>query len=136
MLFKLFLAFTIIPFLELYLLIKIGVHLGAFTTILVVIVTALWGAYLARLEGARTMAKVRKTLNEGGLPAEEMMDAMLIFMAGVVLLTPGFITDMAGILILIPKTRFYFKRWLRYKFDQWSSGKNVVTHKETRLKQD
>ena len=118
---KLFLAFTLIPFFEIYLLIKIGYYLGAFNTVLVVIVTGLLGAYLAKLQGIRTMTRVRESLNRGELPAEQMLDAVLIFVAGIVLLTPGFITDLAGIAILIPNTRFWFKRWLRKKFDQWIS---------------
>lgn len=121
MLLKLFLAFTLIPFSELYLLIKIGSYLGAFNTILVVIVTGLLGAYLAKLQGIRTMMRVRESLNRGELPAEEMLDALLIFVAGIVLITPGFITDLAGIGILVPKIRYSFKRWLRKKFDRWIS---------------
>ncbi|MBW2173818.1 MAG: FxsA family protein [Deltaproteobacteria bacterium] len=121
MLIKLFLAFTLIPFCEIYLLIKIGNYLGAFNTILVVIITGFIGAYLARLQGIKTMMRVRESLNRGELPAEEMLDALLIFIAGIVLLTPGFITDVAGIGILIPNTRAWFKRWLRRKFDQWIS---------------
>ena len=127
MLLKLFLAFTLIPFLELYLLIKIGALLGAFNTLLIVIVTGFLGAYLARLQGLKTMMRVRESLNRGELPAEDMLDALLIFVAGIVLLTPGFITDIAGIAILIPNTRFLFKRWLRKKFDQWiSENKNNI----------
>ncbi len=118
---KLFLAFTLIPFFELYLLIKIGYYLGAFNTILVVIVTGLLGAYLAKLQGIKTMMRVRESLNRGELPAEEMLDALLIFVAGIVLITPGFITDLAGIGILVPKARFWFKRWLRKKFNRWIS---------------
>jgi UPF0716 protein FxsA len=121
MLLKFFLAFTLIPFFEIYLLIKIGYYIGAFNTILVVIVTGLLGAYLAKLQGIKTMTRVRESLNRGELPAEQMLDAVLIFVAGIVLLTPGFITDLAGIAILIPNTRFWFKRWLRKKFDQWIS---------------
>jgi UPF0716 protein FxsA len=55
-----------------------------------------------------------------------MLDAMLVFTAGVVLLTPGFLTDLAGLTLLVPKARYWFKRWLRKKFDEWlvrSSGK-------------
>ena len=122
---KLLLGFTLIPFIELYLLIKIGQFVGAFDTILIVIFTGIAGAYLARLEGIRTLFKVRESLNSGKLPAEEMLDAMLIFVAGAVLLTPGFITDLAGILILIPRTRYLFKRWLRKKFDQWISQNRI-----------
>lgn len=121
MFFKLFLAFTAIPFIEIYLLIKVGSFIGAFNTVVIVILTGLLGAWLARLEGIRTMTRVRESLDRGELPAEEMLDGMLIFMAGAVLLTPGFITDLAGLGILIPKTRYWFKRWLRKRFDEWLS---------------
>jgi UPF0716 protein FxsA len=121
MLLKLFLAFTLIPFLEIYLLIKIGSYIGAFNTVLVVIMTGFLGAYLARHEGIRTMIRVRETLQRGELPADEMLDAVLIFIAGIVLLTPGFITDLAGVAILVPNTRVRLKRWLRRKLDQWIS---------------
>jgi UPF0716 protein FxsA len=70
MFFKLFLAFTLVPFIEIYLLIKIGGQVGAFNTILIVILTGLLGASLARLEGIKTMTKVRDSLNRGDLPAE------------------------------------------------------------------
>jgi UPF0716 protein FxsA len=121
---KLFLAFTLIPFIEIYLLIKIGAQVGAFNTILIVILTGLLGASLARLEGIKTMTKVRESMNRGELPAEEMLDAVLIFTAGIVLLTPGFITDLTGLIILVPKARYWFKRWLRKKFDEWLEGSN------------
>ena len=118
---KLFLGFTLIPVLEIYLLIKIGHYLGAFNTVIVVIATALLGASLARHEGIRTMIRLRESMNRGELPAEEMLDAVLIFIAGIVLLTPGFITDLAGIAILIPNTRSRLKRWMRGKFEEWIS---------------
>ncbi len=121
---KLFLAFTLVPFIEIYLLIKIGGQIGAFYTILIVILTGLLGASLARLEGIKTMTKVRDSLNRGDLPAEEMLDAMLIFVAGVVLLTPGFLTDLTGLALLVPKLRYWFKRWLRKKFDEWLEKTN------------
>lgn len=119
MLLKLFLAFTIIPFMELYLLIKLGAYVGAVNTIAIVIITAFFGALLARVQGLKAILKVRDSMNRGEMPAEELLDALLIFLAGIVLLTPGFLTDLAGFLILIPKTRFLFKRWLRKKFDEW-----------------
>ena len=125
MLLKLFLAFTIIPVLEIYLLIKLGSFLGALNTVIIVILTGIIGAYLAKLEGLHTMTKVREALNRGEMPAEGMLDALLILVAGIVLLTPGFLTDIAGLLILIPQTRFLFKRWLRKKFDEWTQGQQI-----------
>ena len=117
MLLKLFLAFTIIPFLEIYLLIEIGSYIGAINTLMIVVLTGFLGARLARYQGLKTMLKVRENLARGEMPAEHLLDALLIFLAGIVLLTPGFLTDLAGFTILIPTTRFHFKRWLRKKFD-------------------
>ena len=125
MLLKLFLAFTIIPVLEIYLLIKLGTFLGALNTVIIVILTGIIGAYLAKLEGLHTMTKVREALNRGEMPAEGMLDALLILVAGIVLLTPGFLTDISGLLMLIPQTRMLFKRWLRKKFDEWTQGQQI-----------
>ena len=125
MLLKLFLAFTIIPVLEIYILIKLGTLLGALNTVIIVILTGILGAYLARLEGLHTMMKVREALSRGEMPAEGLLDALLILIAGIVLLTPGLLTDIAGLLILIPQTRLLFKRWLRKKFDEWAQRNQV-----------
>ncbi len=118
MLLKLFLCFTLIPVLELYLLIKIGTVIGGFNTILLVILTGFLGAWLARMEGMNTMMKMRMNLQQGLMPAEELIDAVIIFAAGVVLLTPGLITDVFGLALLWPVTRNKFKQVLRKKFDE------------------
>ena len=125
MLFKLFLAFTIIPVLELYILIEVGSYLGALIEIMVVIVTGFVGAYLARLQGFQTMNRVRESLNRGEMPTEGLIDALLILLAGIVLLTPGFLTDIAGLLILLPQTRNRFKGWLMWKLENWINNNRV-----------
>ncbi len=129
MFWRLLLAFTIIPVAELWLLIKVGSHIGALTTIAIVILTGIAGAHLARMEGLNTMMRVQQSLNEGIVPAEELMDAFIILAAGVVLLTPGFITDIAGLLLLIPFTRNAFKRWLRRRFDDWTRKGRITIHR-------
>ena len=118
-------AFTLIPVLELYVIIKLGAVLGALNTIIVVIVTAVAGAHLARVQGLQTMLRVRAKLNSGEMPTDDLVDAAIIFMAGVVLLTPGFITDAFGILLLIPASRSVFKRWLQQKFENWSRNTEI-----------
>ena len=127
---KLFLAFTLVPALEIYLFVRLGGAIGLFNTFLVVIVTGIVGAGLARWQGAETMFRIRQSLNQGVTPAEEMIDAGLIFIAGMVLLTPGFLTDVMGLLLLCPPSRRHFKIFLRRKFDQWmASGQiNVVRY--------
>jgi UPF0716 protein FxsA len=119
MLIRLFLAFTLIPVIELYILVKIGGVIGALNTVLLVILTGFAGAWLARLQGLQTMMRVRANLEQGVMPAEEMVDAMIIFAAGLVLLTPGLITDCLGLLLLFPLSRRKFKVWLRRKFEDW-----------------
>ncbi len=122
---KLFLAFTLIPAMEIYLLIQIGSVIGALNTLLIIIFTGIAGAYLARLEGMRTLLKIQSSLQQGIMPAEEMIDALIILIAGIVLLTPGFLTDITGLLLLIPQIRLVVKRWLRKKFDQWTNIQTI-----------
>ncbi len=128
MLFKLFLAFTLIPALEIFLFIEIGKNIGTLNTFLLVILSGFAGAYLAKLQGLQTMLRVQSNLEQGIVPAEEMLDALIIFAAGIVLLTPGFFTDTLGLLLLFPLSRFHFKRFLRIKFDQWVQNGNIRVH--------
>ena len=117
MLLKLFLAFTIIPVVEIYLLIQIGTIFGALTSIALVIVTGFLGAYLARIQGLQTLFRIQKSLREGQMPSGELLDAVLIGIAGLVLLTPGFLTDAFGFLLLIPNTRTAIKQWLHRQIE-------------------
>jgi len=127
MLLKLFLAFTLIPVIEIYLFIKVGGSIGAFNTVAIVIITGFAGAYLARMQGMQTMFRVQTSLQQGVIPKEELIDALLIFVAGIVLLTPGFLTDAFGLLLLYPDTRNQFKRFLRRQFDRWVQNQNIDT---------
>lgn len=117
MLLKLFLAFTIIPIIEIYLLIEIGSMFGALTAVTLVILTGFLGAFLARMQGLQTLYRIQESLREGRMPSGELLDALLIVIAGLVLLTPGFLTDSAGFLLLIPSTRNSIKYWLRRQIE-------------------
>ena len=117
MLLKLFLAFTIIPIIEIYLLIEIGSMFGALTAVALVILTGFLGAFLARMQGLQTLYRIQESLREGRMPSGELLDALLIGIAGLVLLTPGFLTDSAGFLLLIPATRNVIKNWLRRQIE-------------------
>ena len=117
MLLKLFLAFTIIPVVEIYLLIQIGTIFGALTSISLVIVTGFLGAYLARIQGLQTLFRIQKSLREGQMPSGELLDAVLIGIAGLVLLTPGFLTDAFGFFLLIPNTRTAIKQWVHRQIE-------------------
>ncbi len=122
---KLFLLFTLVPMLEIYFLVEIGRAIGVVDTLLLVFLTGLIGAWLARRQGLQALFQVRMNLQQGIMPAEEIIDALLILVAGLVLLTPGLLTDFTGILLLIPSCRRWFKRYLRRKFDEWLATHEV-----------
>ena len=116
---KLLAIFIIVPLLELYVILEVGTFLGALTTVALVILTAVTGAFFTKLEGLRTLRRMQQQNNIGQMPAEELVDSVLICIAGVLLLTPGFLTDFIGVCVLVPATRLLFKRWLRAKFEQY-----------------
>ena len=104
----LFLLFLIVPIVEIYLLIKVGGVIGAFSTIFLVIFTAVLGAFLLRQQGFATMQRVQQSLAQGQLPAMAMLEGLVLLIAGALLLTPGFFTDTIGFLCLVPPMR----RWM------------------------
>ena len=114
---KFFIAFTIIPIIEIYLLIEIGSFFGVLTAITFVILTGFLGAFMARIQGLQTLFRIQESLREGRMPSGELLDGLLIVIAGVVLLTPGFLTDSAGFLLLIPTTRNSIISWLQRQIE-------------------
>ena len=115
---RLLLLFVSIPVIELVLLIEIGQRVGTLATVGLIIVTGVVGASLARQQGLATLGRARADLNDGRLPAESLMDGMLILIAAAVLLTPGVLTDAVGFLLLIPVCRRHLKGWLRQRFER------------------
>ena len=97
--------FIAIPLVELYLIIKVGGLIGAFWTVVLVVLTAVIGVNLLRLQGFSTLQRARHSMLQGQLPAMEMLEGMLLAIAGVLLLTPGFVTDTLGFLCLLPGFR-------------------------------
>jgi UPF0716 protein FxsA len=113
MLFPIFVAMTL---LEIYTLVSVGKSIGGFSTILLVIITALIGSSLLKQQGFSTLAKVQEKAVLGQMPAFEMLEGLVILIAGILLLTPGFITDTFGLLGLIPiSRRFLIARFLQKK---------------------
>jgi UPF0716 protein FxsA len=110
--FKLFLVFLIVPIIEIYLLIKVGSLIGGLPTVAILLLISLLGAYLVRSQGFRIVTQIREELARGRLPAAQLMDGALVFIGGVLLMTPGFFTDFLGIFFLIPVTRNVIKMWL------------------------
>lgn len=106
------LLFTVLPLLELALLIKIGraIHVGP--TLALVIVTGVVGAALAKHQGLRTLRRIQADLAHGRMPTTELVNGLMILVAGAVLITPGVITDAFGFALLIPPIRALLRRWV------------------------
>jgi UPF0716 protein FxsA len=126
MLFKLFLLFTLVPVIELSLLIKIGSIIGLFNTITIVILTAMIGAYMVRTEGFGIMTRMQRDMQQGVFPAEELINGAMILVAGALLLTPGFFTDIIGFLMVFPVSRNVIKRIAKRYIEKRVSN-NVIT---------
>ena len=115
---RLLLLFIAVPVVELVLLIEIGQRVGTIATIGLIVGTGIVGASLARQQGTSTLARLRKDLNDGRLPAEPIVDGVLILVAAAVLITPGVLTDLVGFLCLIPACRRLLKRYLKRRFER------------------
>lgn len=102
---KLFLLFVIMPIAEIAVLINVGEIIGGWNTVLLVILSAMIGAYLVKREGVSTLAQAQLKMQQGQVPAEEIGSGLLLLVAGVLLVTPGFITDVFGLLLTLPFTR-------------------------------
>jgi UPF0716 protein FxsA len=122
---RLLLLFTIVPVVELYILIKAGQAIGTMNTVALVILTGIVGASFAKSQGAQIISKIRNQLSQGQLPGRDLLQGAIILAGGILLVTPGFITDVVGLSLLFPLTRKlytdltldYFKK--KFESGQW-----------------
>jgi len=122
----LILLFTVVPVIELTLLIKVGEYIGAFYTVLIVVFTGVAGAYLTKIEGLATLFTIKNEVNQGNMPLDSLLDGFIILCSGLLLLTPGFITDILGFSGLIPFFRGIIKRKIKHKLESMvSSGQTI-----------
>ncbi len=128
MLSRLLFLFIAIPLIEITLLIKMGDEIGFWPTILIQVGTGILGATLARLQGLFVWNKIMMEMQLGRMPTDEMINGLLIFAAGVVLMTPGLLTDLAGFAMLIPFTRNIFKNWMQRQFEKRARDGNGTTN--------
>jgi UPF0716 protein FxsA len=123
---RLFLLFTIVPVLELYLLISIGRVLGAPATVAIVLITGIAGAALARREGTRVLRSWQAATQRGELPKDGVISSLLVLVGGVLLVAPGVLTDVTGLMLLMPPVRRrvapMLKRWLERRFRIEAAG--------------
>ena len=108
----LFVAFLVIPILEIYVIIQVGQVIGAWWTVLLLVVDSIFGSWLLRREGVRAWRALQTALTEGRMPARELADAALIVFGGTLMITPGFVTDAVGLLAILPFTRPFARRLL------------------------
>ncbi len=113
MLIRLFILFTVIPIIEVYLLIKVGSLIGAVPTVALLLAISMVGAWLVKHQGFELMRRIQSELAQGRLPAAELLDGAMVLVGGVLLLTPGFFTDFLGLFFLIPATRAVIKQFVR-----------------------
>jgi len=122
MLFKLIMLFTVIPIVELALLLKINTYIGLGYTLMIVLVTGVVGAYLAKSEGRGIIRNIKYEMSQGRMPGDELVNGLCVLIGGAFLLTPGLITDFTGFILVIPFTRAIIKRFvkgrLRYMLEE------------------
>jgi UPF0716 protein FxsA len=122
MLIRLFLLFAVVPVIEVYLLLKVGSLIGAMPTVALLLAISMAGAWLVRHQGFELMRRIQAEMAQGRLPAAELLDGAMVLVGGVLLLTPGFFTDVLGLFFLIPFTRALIKQlvrfWLQRRLDR------------------
>jgi len=108
----LFLAFVAVPVLEIWVILQVGQVIGGWPTVLLLVLDSLLGAWLLKREGVRTWGALHDALGQARLPGRELADAALVLVGGTLLLTPGFVTDAVGFLLVLPPTRPLARRLL------------------------
>lgn len=116
------LLFMLIPIVEMWILIEVGGWIGALPTIGLVVLTATIGLSLLKQQGLSTLLRARRKMDEGAIPASELVSGVMIAVGGALLLTPGFVTDALGFALLIPQTR----KWLLFKLIDRYRDKIVI----------
>ena len=110
--------FTVVPLVEFYLLMYVGSLIGFWPTVGIVLVTGLIGASLAKMEGARVMLEWQRELGQGRMPEEGVMGGLMVLIGGVLLVTPGVLTDLFGLSLLLPMTRRFYVRVARKRLEK------------------
>ncbi len=112
----LFLLFVVVPILELMVIVQVGQSLGAWNTVAVLLIDSLVGAWLVKHQGLGLIRKSRERLRNGEMPGEEISAGIAVLFAGALMLTPGFVTDAVGLLLLIPPVRHVLVGSIRRRF--------------------
>ena len=125
-----------IPLVEIYLLIKVGGIIGAFNTIFLIFFTAIMGVYFARLEGLNAVRSGFSQLVKNELPIYEIISGAALAFAALLLIIPGFLTDLVGFLLIVPVTRKFFIRPISSKFNRKKNDEDIIEGSVEENKQD
>ena len=117
-----------LPIIELVLLVKVGQAMGLMHTLILVILTGMAGISMVRRQGISLLFKIRGELQQGNLPAPQMIDGIMLLVAGAFLITPGLITDSVGLLLLIPAIRQVLRGWMRKKLEEKARNGQFHVH--------
>lgn len=110
------LLFLVLPILEIYVVTQVAGSMGWLSTIALVIFVSLAGAVLVRVQGLSVLARIQRRLHSGEVPGKELVDGALVLVAGALLVTPGFLTDGVGLVLLLPPTRAIVRTWLTRRY--------------------
>lgn len=128
MFFKLLLIFIVVPLIELYFLLEISQFIGVLTTVMIIIFTGAVGVSIAKRQGYQVINNIRSSLNSGKMPTDDLISALLILIGGVTLLTPGFLTDITGFLLILPGSRDLIAALVKKYFLKYVKENKVEVH--------
>lgn len=125
MLARLLFLFTVIPLVELAILIPLGQWMGLWPTLALILVTGVIGAWLGKRQGLKAWGRITDDLSSGNLPSDSLLDGLAVLIACAFLVTPGVLTDVAGMALLIPPAREPLKRYIKNRFKKSIESGNV-----------
>lgn len=124
---RVFFLLLVVSFIEIWGIITVGRWIGFWSTAGLIVLTSLIGAWLTKKEGLQTIQLLRLQLSRNEVPGQSLLDGVCILAGGILLISPGFLTDLIGFLLLIPYTRGLVKAWLIKKFSSWiQSGRFII----------
>ena len=135
-------AFVAVPLIEIAVFIEVGGHIGVWNTVLTVILTAMIGTWLLRRQGLRTLQRAQESFNRNVLPVAELFDGLCLLAAGALLLTPGFVTDAAGLLLFVPPLRRLLRQWVWLMLTRsgharvWINGEDIAARQPPDRRRD
>jgi len=135
MFFKLLMLFILVPLIELYFLLEVSQFIGVLTTVMIIIFTGAAGVSIAKRQGYQVVRNIRSTLNAGKMPTDDLISALLILIGGVTLLTPGFITDITGFLLILPGSRDLIAALVKKYFVKYVKENKVEVHYRNQFNQ-